>query len=151
MVERYGFGDASGTGFGSSWMGGSKDIGYTVGVLEMDKGEEYSNFKELSNLVNTLEGMREDNGDIGGTEIFLFTYNSVAEGAIFKVSSTSEKLFDLVLRLKMLEVEYDMILHFCHVTETIMIENGTDGLSRGNLLEGIMLGVCCRLSHYTRE
>ena len=40
----------------------------------------------------------------------------------------------------MLEIECDMRLHFCHVAGTRMIDQGTDGLSRGDLLERVMLG-----------
>ena len=40
----------------------------------------------------------------------------------------------------MLEIECDMRLHVCHVVGTRMIDQGTDSLSRRDLLEGVILG-----------
>lgn len=133
MVARYCFGDASGSGFGSSWVEGSKGIRYKVGFWGIDKGDQSLNFKELANLVTTLEDMSNNNDGICGVEICLFVDNSVAEGAVFKESSTSEKVFDLVLRLKMLEVECGIRLHFCHVAGNRMIKQGKYGLSRASI------------------
>ena len=62
--------------------------------------------------------MKEDEDGISGVELFLFTENSVAEVVVFKDSSTSKKLFNLVLRLKLLEIECDMKVYFCHVAGT---------------------------------
>ena len=50
---------------------------------------ESSNFKELKNLVDTLKEMTRDKDGVRGLEVFLFTDNSVAEGAYFKGLSTS--------------------------------------------------------------
>ena len=49
-------------------------------------------------------------------------------------------LFELVLRLRRLEMTVGLILRVVHVAGTQMIAQGTDGLSRGNLLEGVMKG-----------
>ncbi|GFH43770.1 hypothetical protein CTEN210_00243 [Chaetoceros tenuissimus] len=98
-----------------------------------------SNFKEFENSVQTLEEMGEK-GELGGFELFYFTDNSVSESAAYRGSSSSKKLFDLVLRLWILELKYGCKIHFIHIAGTRMIEQGTDGISRGNLNEGICNG-----------
>ena len=75
-----------------------------------------------------------------GYEIFMFTDNSTAEAAFCKGTSSSPLLFELVLELKRLEVESDLILHVIHVSGKRMIAQGTDGLSRADHLEGVMQG-----------
>ena len=52
----------------------------------------------------------------------------------------SKKLFELVLRLKKLELFIGSIIHFVHVSGHRMIAQGTDGTSRGDLGEGVMKG-----------
>ena len=64
-----------------------------------DKEGGTSNFKGFDNLVETLEVMRYDEDGLNGVELFMFIDNSVTEGAVYKGSSTSRKLFDLVLCL----------------------------------------------------
>ena len=76
--------------------------------------------------------------------MFLFTDNTVAESAFYRGTSASPKLFDLVLRLRKLEMASQFKLHLLHVPGTRMIEQGTDGLSRGNLTEGVMTGKAMR-------
>ena len=63
----------------------------------------------------------------------------MTEGAVYKGSSTSRKLFELVLPLKILELECGMRVNFFHITGTQMIDQGTDALSRLNILEDFML------------
>lgn len=72
--------------------------------------------------------------------MFLFTDNTTAEAAFFRGTSSSERLFGLVLRLRELEVEEKCLLHLVHVSGTRMIGQGSDGLSQGNLTEGVMMG-----------
>jgi hypothetical protein len=52
----------------------------------------------------------------------------------------SRKLFDLILELKMIEMEYDLILHIVHVSGRHMIRQGSDGLSREDHSQGVMTG-----------
>ena len=134
----YGFGDASGAGFGSSWTskGGTN---YRFGVWGKDVAGTSSNYKELANLVHTLHTMCNEE-DLSGTEVYLFTDNSTAEAAFHKGSSTSEKLHELVTNLREMEMEFGVKFILCHVAGERMIHQGTDGLSRGNLLEGVMKG-----------
>ena len=53
-IVRYGFGDASGTGFGST-IQTRQGLKYRVGVWGSDEDSESSNFKELENVVSTIE------------------------------------------------------------------------------------------------
>ena len=135
----YIFGDASGLGFGSSWLSGS-DIRYRFGVWgSKAETSTTSNYRELRNLVETLErsGL---NGELKGKEIFLFTDNSTAESIAAKGSSVSPLLFELITRLYKLTMKFMCSVHIIHVAGTRMIEQGTDGLSRGDLLEGVLNG-----------
>ena len=79
-------------------------------------------------------------GGLDNCEYFLFTDNSTTELAYYKGSSTSRQLHELVLRLKMLEMKHSMRLHIVHCSGRRMIAQGTDGCSRGTLLEGVMAG-----------
>jgi hypothetical protein len=75
-----------------------------------------------------------------GSEIFLFTDNSTAESAMYKGTSSSKLLFDLVMRLRKLEMQGSIFLHIIWVAGKRMIAQGTDGLSRGDLGSGVMAG-----------
>ena len=134
----YGFGDAAGAGFGSTVKG---DDGTTlrVGVWGKDAEDESSNFKELTNLVETTEE-EVASGRLKNAEFFIFTDNSTAESCFYKGSSTSKLLHALVLRLRSLELKYGLTIHMVHVSGKRMIAQGTDGCSRGLLLEGVMAG-----------
>ena len=140
------FGDASGGGFGSSWESfGDKmekeeeHVGFRFGTWDRVSSSHSSNYREMRNLVDTLEVMA-DKGELNGTELFMFTDNSTAESAFSKGSSSSRELFELVLKLRKLEMERACKLHVSHVSGTRMIAQGSDGLSRGNLTEGVMRG-----------
>ena len=141
MVAEYGFGDASGAGYGSSYAT-QNGIQYRFGTWSSDLGGESSNFRELRNLVDSLYDKVEiDRRRVRGLEVFLFTDNSVAEGAFYKGTSSSRKLFELVLRLRLLEMTAGFKIHIIHIAGSRMIRQGTDGLSRGDCNEGVMKGV----------
>ena len=134
----YGFGDASGKGFGSSWEVNGNVI-FRFGIWGDEMEITSSNYKEASNDIKSVEAMGEQ-GLLEGTEVFFFTDNSTAEAIFFNGSSKSPLLFDLVLRLHKIEMCYKCKVHFIHCAGTRMISQGTDGLSRGNLLSGVMAG-----------
>ena len=134
----YGFGDASGTGFGSTFSRDG-DISYRIGIWADDESDESSNWRELTNVVESLEDEAEG-GRLANTVVYFFTDNNTAEAAIYKGSSTSRKLLGLVIRLKVLEVEHSIHLTVCHVAGSRMIAEGGDGVSRGLLNEGVMSG-----------
>lgn len=98
-----------------------------------------SNWHELGNLVITLERWEEE-GLLNGVELFLFTDNATAEAAFWKGTSKSKALFELVLRIKTLEMKGAFEVHVIHVSGRRMIKQGTDGISRGDHAEGVMKG-----------
>jgi hypothetical protein len=138
VMIRYGFGDASGAGFGSSILIGT-DLVYRTGTWSQTISEESSNYRELRNLVDAIE-LSTNSGELQGSEVFFFTDNTTAEGAFFKGTSSSKTLYELVVRMKALEQRGEFKLHVIHVAGTRMIAQGTDGLSRGDVSEGVMAG-----------
>ena len=136
------FADASGEGFGSSlWLYGEASVETEHGLWTREYGSRSSNFRELYNLVLRLEGLVKDKKLPMGTEVFMFTDNSTAESAFYKGTSRSRLLFKLVLRTKQLEMNGHIFVRVIWVAGTRMIEQGTDGLSRGDLMTGVMTGV----------
>jgi len=138
LVATYGFGDASKSGFGST-LQMENGISYRYGTWGSDGAEKSSNFRELENLAQALEN-EVSTTSLTGKEVFIFTDNSTAEGAYYKGTSSSKLLFEIVLRLKKLEFLAGFKIHFIHVAGSRMIEQGTDGLSRGDFGEGVMKG-----------
>ena len=140
MEVCYFFGDASGEGFGSSWWQPSSGaIRYRFGIWGREGVDTSSNYRELRNLVDSLEEMGVG-GELDGKAIFVFTDNMVSETVAAKGSSASKPLFDLVVRLFRLEMSCICSIEVVHVAGTRMIAQGTDGLSRGDMYEGIMRG-----------
>jgi hypothetical protein len=135
----YGFGDASQDGFGASIEIAGKGIVWRSGTWSRTMREESSNYREFRNLVEMIEELVRA-GTLRGHELFMFTDNSTAESAFFKGTSSSEKLFNLVLRLRKIEMEGDLFIHLVHVAGTRMIWSGVDGLSRGDHNAGVMAG-----------
>ena len=64
----------------------------------------------------------------------------MAENAFYKGSSSSKSLFDLVLRLRKVEVEGRIILYMIHTSGKRMIVSGVDELSRGDTTRGVIQG-----------
>ena len=148
----YGFGDASGNQFGatishdynckarlSNELEHCRGVRFRIGLWSASEEEESSNYKELSNLVQTI-ATETTTGRLRDCEFFLFTDNSTAEGCFCKGTSKSKRLHALVLSLWLLELEYGMTIHVVHISGKRMIAQGTDGCSRGSLMEGVMAG-----------
>lgn len=147
----YGFADASGKGKGSTYqgyktrhhssgqLGPLNDVVFRVGVWGSDEESESSNYREFTNLVEATEA-EACTGAFTESEMFLFTDNSTTESAFYKGSSSSKLLHALVLRLHKLCLEYQIQIHVIHISGKRMIAQGTDGCSRGILLEGVMSG-----------
>ena len=146
----YGFGDASAIGHSTNFQGARRDVKHET--FEVDGriyyryghwcervSEESSNYRELLNLVESLEA-QVASGRLRGAEVFLFTDNSTAEAVFWKGTSQSPKLFDLMLRLRKVEMDGELLLHVIHVAGTRMQEEGADGGSRGDLTQGAMAG-----------
>ena len=127
LTAYYGFGDASSAGFGST-VARPDGLYGRFGIWGKDAGDQSSNYRELCNLVETVEEEALD-GYLTGGEFWLFTDNTTAEGCFFRGGSSSKLLHELVLRLRKVKLEYDLTLHVVHVAGTQMIVQGADGLS----------------------
>jgi hypothetical protein len=78
---------------------------------------------------------------IHDVELFMFTDKMVYENAFYRGTSSSPILFELVMRLRLLEMHDSWKLHVIHISGKRMIQQGTDGLSRGDMMSGVMGGV----------
>lgn len=134
----YGFVDAAKSGFGDTYDLGDK-LTYRIGVWGSDNEEESSNWREFENLVESLEEQARK-GNLKNSIVILATDNQVTEMCIYKGNSSSEKLFELIVRLKELEINEEAIIYVTHVSGDRMKRQGTDGVSRGRLTEGVSIG-----------
>jgi hypothetical protein len=136
----FAFGDASEKGFGVClWVTGTDGIDVCYGTLDQEVSEESYNYRESLNLVLRSENFSEKGLIAKGTEIFTDKW-VMTERCFFKGTSRSSLLFELVLRLRTIEMKGDLFIHLVWVTGTRMIEQGTDGLFRGDLSNGVMAG-----------
>ena len=79
-------------------------------------------------------------GKLNGTELFIFMDNLDFGGTLFREHSRSKKLNDIIFKLCMLERETCCILYVIHIAGTHTKRAGIDGSSRGDFLEGVMVG-----------
>jgi hypothetical protein len=136
----YGFGDASGKGYGAALLLWDGVIFYRQGLWKWTIiKERSSNYRELRNLVDGLERAAEK-GLLDGTEVWMFTDNTTAEAAFFRGSSKSRELHKLVLCLRVLEMKLGVRIWVVHVSGSRMIMTGIDGVSRGDMNAGVMAG-----------
>jgi hypothetical protein len=56
-----------------------------------------------------------------GREIFLYTDNQVAEGSYYRGTAASQSLFELLVELYILQINYDIIMHVIWIAGTRMI------------------------------
>ena len=134
----FGFHDASGSGLGSSVLG-PEGIRRRVGIWASDM-DESSNFREFENGVQTLEDEAKE-GRLDNAMVFLCTDNSTTEAGWYKGNSSSKKLFDLIVRLRKLQIKHSAKIYLSHVSGDRMKAQGTDGFSRGHMREGVALGL----------
>ena len=134
----YGFVDASKSGFGAS-LDYNNHVRFRIGIWGSDEDDASSNFREFANLVETLEKEVKENR-LKDATVIMATDNSTVEAAIQKGNSSSEKLFDLVVRFRNMELTSGSKFLVTHVSGDRMQSQGTDGISRGSLREGISLG-----------
>jgi hypothetical protein len=139
----YGFVDASEEGFGGSLRKKGKlarDLlkAARLGFWCSAVSERSSNYREFRNLV---EHIRKEArmGLLAGLEVWIYTDNQVTESIWYNGTSGERTLFDLVLDLKMVMLEGNFILHVVHVAGTRMIAEGTDGLSRGEIMASALM------------
>ena len=127
------FGDGSGTGTGGTIQYPDKtQLTLWMGAWEPRVWHFSSNWKELRTLLATLQqAKRDENKTVSGSTFFYFTDNLVAYYIVSSGSSTSPELHKLIVAIKVLEQELGCVLEVVHVPGTLMITQGTDGLSRG--------------------
>ena len=134
----YLLGDASGLGFGSGLFDG-KGVAYEAASWTPVYQANSSNWREACNLTDRVLRLAQA-GELRGGEVFVFTDNTTFESSFYKGYSVSEKLSDLTFKLRCAEREAGCIIHVIHIAGTRMKESGIDGLSRGDMFEGIMKG-----------
>jgi hypothetical protein len=108
-VALYGFADASGQGFGSTLII-NDSVHFRHGQWASTYSDQSSNYRELHNLITSMEEAHAA-GLLNNCELFMFTDNSTTESAYFKGTSSSQRLFDLVLRLRCLQMSGDLVIH----------------------------------------
>jgi hypothetical protein len=139
FLVNYGFGDASGKGFGSTFAR-TKGVSYRIGVWNKDQDDDKSsNWKEFTNVVDSLDEEAEA-GHLENAMVFFFTDNYTVESALYRGASASPKLLALVIRMRAIETQHAIKLMVSHVAGVRMIAEGGDGVSRGLLNEGVMAG-----------
>ena len=138
QVVVYGFVDASGSGFGSTLLV-KGNIEYRIGTWSSKEDINSSNWREFENLVCEVEqaGTR---GWLNNGTVVIATDNQVMESVLYKGISSSIKLYNLVVRLKLVEMEYGVKLIVTHVSGKRMQYQGTDAVSRGSLKTGVAAG-----------
>ena len=92
-----------------------------------------SNFKELSTLLLSLRNLRDYGklDTIQHSTVFYFTDNSVTYHIAASGSSGTPSLHDLISSIRLIEIELDIHLTVIHIPGVVMIQQGTDDLSRG--------------------
>ena len=97
-----------------------------------------SNYKEATNLVLYLKRLLRTGTIRQGSELFFFTNNKVAECTYFRGLSQSCLLHEMILDLRKMELDGELIIHFIWISGKRMIAQGTDGVSRADLSSGVM-------------
>jgi hypothetical protein len=133
----YGFGDVSGlVGFGATIQIG-ESISYEYGQWTREGVEKRSsNWREFTNLVEFSERSIKKHG-LGGSEIFIFTDNNTSEAAFGKGLRRPPCCLSWSCGC---EMDHNLIIHVVHVLGKRMIDQGTDGLSRADHLQGVVTG-----------
>lgn len=126
-VALYGFADASESGFGSSAQLPSSRMQIRYSMWGEDAEDKSSSYRELQNLVDTVEANLNDLRD---SELFLFTDNSTTEAAYYHGNSSNKHLFELVLHLRLLNMTTSIWLHLLHILGSRMVSQGTNAISR---------------------
>ena len=133
-----GIGDAAKTGFGDSFLS-VEGINYTFGVWNTQTSQESSNYREFRNFLDSVRKQGEA-GRLTNSMLVFATDNSTVEQAVYKGSSDSPLLLDMVIEYFELQVIFNFTILITHIAGKRMIACGSDGLSRGATNEGIMNG-----------
>ena len=112
---------------------------FRIGVWGSEEDPESSNWKEFTNVVESLEDEAKV-GNLEGSEVNMFTDNSTVKSCASRGTSSSPKLLNLMICFQGLMTTCNVKIHIFHVAGTRMIAQGTNGVSRGYLGQGVMAG-----------
>ena len=130
------WGDGSGTGTGGTSQTFCKDFAFPVtqwkGSWNISVHSFSSNWKELRTIIHALQRLFTNSHikDIQNTLSFIFTDNFVSYWILTSERSKIPALHQLVLRILHLTSKYGIRLVIIWVPGELMIEEGSDGLSR---------------------
>lgn len=128
------FGDGSGTGTGGTYLLPGSPLKMWKGKWQVCVHHFSSNMKELMTLLATLEALASDPQQMKGvkeTTLFYFTDNSTTYWIAANGSSKNLRLHKILESIRAMEVLLETFLTVVHVPGRVMIQEGTDGLSRG--------------------
>jgi hypothetical protein len=129
------FGYSSGTGTGGSGVFYDRptptDRESWMGTWTFQSTGETSNWKELRTLVEVLLQEPVATSRFRNHKVFYFTDNMVTYDIVQKGTSRSPRLRALIRELKRLEILHGCQLDIIHVPGDVLIDEGSDGLSRG--------------------
>jgi hypothetical protein len=114
-------------------------IDYESGAWNLEWCQNSSNCREAENLVDRLERLVLVRS-LDDHKVFLITDNSLFEGAYYKGHIPSWHLSEIVFGVHKAERDEGFLLHVIHISGKRMKASGVDGLSRGDLMEGMMGG-----------
>ena len=132
-------GDASAAGHGAGIQYPDGTVEISIGRFTAAETARGSNWREATNLARkTLRVIR--GGRLDGFELWMVTDNLVWSYITKKGMSSKRGLSDLVREIRKECLKRGIFLHPIHVSGDRMIRLGFDGLSRGDLDSGLMLG-----------
>jgi hypothetical protein len=138
------WGDGSGTGTGGTIQVGMSSTIQWPGQWLPCVLSNSSNWKEAHTCLLTVQQLRRTHSlSLRGTTVFYFTDNTTTYYALRKGSSRIPSLHALVREIKLICLQMGCLLEPVHVPGTVMINQGTDGLSRG-VWTRIRLGQDCQ-------
>ena len=126
------WGDGSGTGTGGTLALPDKPLQMWQGQWTPVVYKFSSNTKELGTLLLTMQHLQKANSPaLRGSTVFYFTDNSTTYYIAQSSSSRSPHLHRLIEQIRLIELDLECHLRVVHVPGTVMIQQGTDNLSRG--------------------
>jgi hypothetical protein len=134
------WGDGSGTGTGGTLGIPNQPLKMWMGQWSVVVYKFSSNWKELETLRLTMATLlQQDRSLLEGTTIFYFTDNMAVYWIASSGSSPAPGLHTLIEEIRLMELELACSLQVVHVPGIIMINQGTDGLSRGIWMSALHL------------
>ena len=132
-------GDAAAGGYGAGTQDWRGNVRVQYGIWSEWETSKGSNWREATNLARHFHADVKT-GALDGKEVWLVTDNLVWSYILKKGMSSKKGLADLVKEIKLECRHREIFFHSLHVSGLRMIALGFDGLSRGDLDSGIMLG-----------